>query len=739
MKNIILLFVFFLCAITTTAQVPSTYFESKDAFNSFPVLRYSKVQELTTKRMLPIDAERLLKEDSEAEGMNIPYRFGYVFDVNYTMKDGMWEDRGTEERIWSLKIKSPGAYSLNFIFDKLHLAVGAKLHIFNTEGSMVYGPVTEEQNLTDGIFLTDLVVGDEVIIQISEPAISRKNSVIKITRVVHAYKNVFPFDSGSNTKAADYNCHNDVACHSAWSQESDGVVFITLINGKNSYTFTGSLLNNTAQDYRPYILTAFHCIDSENTPNCNDGVLNANEIANAENSTFRFQYKKTTCNGSSINSTFTYNRAYLRAYWRDTDFALMELRENIHFSYFNRISFLGWDRSGNVPTIGTVIHHPKGEPMKISFDNHSLVMNSSAIPWDCNYSLPANTHWIVGLDNGTSESGSSGAPLFDTNKRVIGQNHGGPSGCPPITKYFGSLQYSWDRVGSNSTNRLRDWLDPLGTGDMTTNTVRHPVISGPTLICTSGSFTASNWQSGYYWDKSNNLINLSSPATNSSITASAASNSSSGMCTVSVKYNNGATMATYNVWVGKPAFQSSQIIGNRYPCVNEYNAYQLPLSYIPHLAQPTRYEWTTNYGTIDYPYYHYCNATYSNSGYAALCLKITNACGSFMDCIQLNPQWCSPFKAFPNPVSNVLTIEMDQNASTQTATGQTTTGDKVIKFGKTYDIRLYDGQGNLLRQTSNKGGTTQFNVSNLPNGIYYLHVYDGVNAQPEVQRIIVER
>ena len=53
-------------------------------------------------------------------------------------------------------------------------------------------------------------------------------------------------------------------------------------------------------------------------------------------------------------------------------------------------------------------------------------------------------------------------------------------------------------------------------------------------------------------------------------------------------------------------------------------------------------------------------------------------------------------------------------------------------------VRLYDGQGNQLRQQTAKGGTVQFNVSNLPYGIYYLHIYDGVNSKPEIQQIMVE-
>ena len=90
MKKVILIVLIsiVLCAFTTKAQVSTTYFEGKDAFNSLLALRHSKVQELAAKKMPPVDVERLLKEDSEMEGMDIPYRFGYGFDVNYMANIG---------------------------------------------------------------------------------------------------------------------------------------------------------------------------------------------------------------------------------------------------------------------------------------------------------------------------------------------------------------------------------------------------------------------------------------------------------------------------------------------------------------------------------------------------------------------------------------------------------------------------------------------------------------------------
>ena len=47
-------------------------------------------------------------------------------------------------------------------------------------------------------------------------------------------------------------------------------------------------------------------------------------------------------------------------------------------------------------------------------------------------------------------------------------------------------------------------------------------------------------------------------------------------------------------------------------------------------------------------------------------------------------------------------------------------------------------QGNLLLQQKARGGTIEFNVSNLPNGIYYLHIYDDAGSAPVMQQIMVE-
>jgi hypothetical protein len=56
----------------------------------------------------------------------------------------------------------------------------------------------------------------------------------------------------------------------------------------------------------------------------------------------------------------------------------------------------------------------------------------------------------------------------------------------------------------------------------------------------------------------------------------------------------------------------------------------------------------------------------------------------------------------------------------------------------TYDIRLYNSYGTLLRQGKIENGSLQLNVSDLSNGTYYLLNYDGISDTPEKYQIIVK-
>jgi|GEM_PF-2319780 len=82
---------------------------------------------------------------------------------------------------------------------------------------------------------------------------------------------------------------------------------------------------------------------------------------------------------------------------------------------------------------------------------------------------------------------------------------------------------------------------------------------------------------------------------------------------------------------------------------------------------------------------------------------------------------------YPNPTFSVLNVKVEDRA---TETLQPVTN---------YDVRLYDNQGNLLRRSTTTDGYVQFNVINLPNGSYFLHVHDGVNSTPIKRQVMIER
>jgi len=257
--------------------VETKYFHERDALkhiSSFDADAKASI----TKRMPQFDAKKLLAEDELNKGFDIPLRFGNGFDVHITLDDGKWQDTKTG-RVWSTSFESKGAYSINFVFNNLFMAEGAELYIANSEGTVLYGPVTSKQNRNKGRFLTDFIAGDNVTVYLFEPYDKKGGSTLTIQRVVHAYATLN--DSGFS---ALLDCHNDVSCYPEWNTESDAVAMIILNDAIR--LCTGSLLITANKSFKPYILSAFHCIDA-----LRDGTLSNDEISAAEDWAFKFKYK----------------------------------------------------------------------------------------------------------------------------------------------------------------------------------------------------------------------------------------------------------------------------------------------------------------------------------------------------------------------------------------------------------------------------------------------------------------
>ncbi|MDE6492977.1 MAG: hypothetical protein K2O66_00870 [Bacteroidales bacterium] len=121
--------------------------------------------------------------------------------------------------------------------------------------------------------LTDLIAGDNVVIQPHEPKTAKDTSKLAISKVIQGYINMFPTEA--TAKTAKYDCHNDVACYPEWETEANSVALILLSSG--NYWCSGTLANNTKQAKRPFFLSAFRCIDTDSDPD------NLSEEVNLEN------------------------------------------------------------------------------------------------------------------------------------------------------------------------------------------------------------------------------------------------------------------------------------------------------------------------------------------------------------------------------------------------------------------------------------------------------------------------
>lgn len=89
--------------------------------------------------------------------------------------------------------------------------------------------------------------------------------------------------------------------------------------------------------------------------------------------------------------------------------------------------------------------------------------------------------------------------------------------------------------------------------------------------------------------------------------------------------------------------------------------------------------------------------------------------------------------AYPNPANQTLYVDFSSVGEQQAKAI-----NSVPVQQKQYDIRLFNLQGSLVRSVQSKGEQISFDVSGLPGGNYFLHIYDGESQKPLVQQIVIK-
>lgn len=141
MKKLLLISIFFILYYASHSQVIINRYtkpkvSSKGIYGKSDSVKQVVIPEINIKNVI-----------TKWENEKSPFKFAepVLIDIS-PFQQGFWE-RINNYSINRIKITAKNANSIAVYFDKLHLSENAELFIYNSEGTIITGPITKKENI----------------------------------------------------------------------------------------------------------------------------------------------------------------------------------------------------------------------------------------------------------------------------------------------------------------------------------------------------------------------------------------------------------------------------------------------------------------------------------------------------------------------------------------------------------------------------------------------------------------
>lgn len=350
---------------------------------------------------------------------------------------GAWATLADGRSVWRLALRSPEAVELRLHFRDFSVGEGSVWvysgadeapqrfsgkGIYN-DGDFWTGTISSDRIVIEYMAASGLRSGEPVPFQIAEAGhLWEATSAAAVTQSVGTDVKLALAPQGRASAAAASavfgsggaqreiaGCHLDVACYPDFRQAATAVARILFAEAGGLYTCSGALVNTRSGVGTPLFMTADHCISNE---------------AAARSVEASFFYQSESCGGGlkAVESVLGANYLVSESLTRG-DYSMIRLL-GLPKSQVQFLGITNEEPALNAPL--TSIHHPAGSYKRITFgvraaDETVAVLDTAGV-----IASPADRYYQMLQREGRSEGGSSGSPLLNERKQIIGTLSSGP-------------------------------------------------------------------------------------------------------------------------------------------------------------------------------------------------------------------------------------------------------------------------------------------------------------------------